>query len=127
MARGTHQLAMKVTPRRVLAPCGPDAAVATRATSDLPSGTESYSIKSLCVLFGTHRARVNRWVRCGLLGNAQTQMLSGSDLRFTKNSVKRFIRSYPREYDLRKVDRRWFASMVFGRRAPSWASRLEGK
>jgi hypothetical protein len=75
--------------------------------------SDGYSIRALCEVFGTHNRRVEGWARRGLLGNAQHGGQGGGIL-FSAANVIRFIRKYPSEYDLGRVDKIWFTSMVFG-------------
>ena len=50
--------------------------------------------------------KLDQWVRDGLLKPA-------SDGRLSEVAVARFIRKYPQEYDLARVDQAWFKAMVF--------------
>lgn len=74
---------------------------------------DGYSIRTLCEVFGTYHGRVDGWVRRGLLGKAQHGGPGGM-IWFPAASVIRFIRKCPNEYDLARVDKVWFTSLVFG-------------
>jgi hypothetical protein len=80
--------------------------------------TAGYTLSDLAEVFGTNTDRVRRWAERGLLGKAHTR---GSASRFTEANVMRFIRSYPHEYSLARVDQAWFTSMVFGHLASKGA------
>ena len=69
-----------------------------------------YNLTDLAVAFGVHRDSARRWVARGLLG--RTRAWQG--VRVEEKAVARFIRRYPHEYDLRRVDQTWFKAMVFG-------------
>jgi hypothetical protein len=43
----------------------------------------------------------------------------GGAEQFTEAEVIRFIRKHPEQYDLAKVNREWFKTMIFGRAAES--------
>jgi hypothetical protein len=75
---------------------------------------EGYCIKDLREVFGVTAERVKGWMDRGLLGKVQE--LGG--LRVTEAMVRRFVRTYPHEYDLRRLDQIWFKAVVFGR----WAA-----
>ena len=65
-----------------------------------------FDANSLAACFGVRPDRLDRWVRDGLLKPA-------SDGRFSEVAIARFIREYPQEYDLARVDQMWFKAMVF--------------
>lgn len=75
---------------------------------------EGYNISDLSEVFGVHHGRVESWARRGLLGKAHGHGGHGGNIRFTESRVVRFIRQYPREYDLSRVDQTWFKAMMFG-------------
>lgn len=66
-----------------------------------------YTIDDVATCFGVCRDKARRWGERGLLG----QPVEG---RFREDAVVRFIRAWPLEYDLRRVDQEWFKGMVFG-------------
>jgi hypothetical protein len=64
-------------------------------------------------VFGVSGERVKRWLGRGLLGKAHCGV--GHEVRFTEENIARFIRLYPGEYDLSRVDQAWYKALVFGR------------
>jgi hypothetical protein len=74
---------------------------------------DGYSIRTLCEVFGVHHLRVEGWIRRGLLGKARHGGQGGMTW-FPAASVSRFIRKYPSEYDLGRIDQIWFKAMMFG-------------
>lgn len=76
---------------------------------------EGYDLETLCRCFGLSFSRVKSWTRRGLLGKAHGQSRLGEQVRFSEASVFDFIRNYPHEYDLGRVDQLWFKSVLFGR------------
>ena len=67
--------------------------------------TEGYSHSELAELLGVNPKTVRKWVENGWLF-----VRSG---RISEQSTERFLKSYPEEYDLRRVDAAWFKGMVF--------------
>ena len=74
---------------------------------------EGYNLTDLAAVLGVRYLRVRGWVERGLLGRVR----EWQGLRVKEAAVARFIRRYPHEYDLRRVDEVWFKAMVFGFRA----------
>lgn len=72
---------------------------------------EGYTLSMLIMMFGSSMGETKNWIRRGLLGKVREV---GCGQRVTDEAVLRFIRKYPHEYDLRRVDQVWFKSMVFG-------------
>jgi hypothetical protein len=72
---------------------------------------EGYNISDLVAVLGACDGTVRGWMRRGLLGAIQER----AGLRATEDAVVRFLRRYPAEYDLRRVDQVWFKSMIFRR------------
>jgi hypothetical protein len=70
---------------------------------------EDYCVQDLCEVFGAPQSKVKGWMRRGLFGKIHEV----GELRVTEQSVMRFVRSCPTEYDLRRVDQVWFKSMLF--------------
>jgi hypothetical protein len=83
-------------------------------TDRRPWLSEGYNISDLCECFGLSHTRIESWVRRGLLGKAHGHGGHGGNIRLTESNVVRFIRRYPHEYDLGRVDEIWFKSVVFG-------------
>ena len=75
---------------------------------------DGYNVSTLCEVFGLHRGRIKSWINRGLLGQPHGHGGHGGEVWFTEENVLRFIRNYPREYDLGRVDQLWFKGMVFG-------------
>jgi hypothetical protein len=71
---------------------------------------EGYNVSDLALVFGVHWTRAESWIRRGLLGKVHQR----GGLRVMERNVVRFLRTHPHEYDLRKVDQRWFKGMLFG-------------
>jgi hypothetical protein len=76
--------------------------------------SEGYNMRDLAQVFGVHRAAVKRWMERGLFGKFHEH---GQEIRVTEVNVVRFIRRYPQEYSLGRVDQTWFKAMVFGQLA----------
>jgi len=76
---------------------------------------EGYNISDLVAVLGACAVTVRGWMRRGLLGSTSER----AGLRATEDGVVRFLRRYPGEYDLRRVDQIWFKSMIFRRPADS--------
>ena len=71
---------------------------------------EGYNLTDLAAAMGVSPLRVRGWAERGLLGKVR----KWQGLRVREQFVARFIRQYPHEYDLRRVDQVWFKAMVFG-------------
>ena len=82
---------------------------------------EGYCTSDLAAVLGVGSGTVRGWMRRGLLGAIQER--EGS--RAQEDAVVRFLRRYPGEYDLRRVDQIWFKSMIFRRPAESLSVRSE--
>jgi hypothetical protein len=80
---------------------------------------EDYSAEDLIGVFGVSRAHIARWANRGLLGKGyKWDGSEGPHVRFREQDIVRFIREYPQEYDLTRVDQTWFKSMIFAKMAP---------
>jgi hypothetical protein len=77
--------------------------------------TGGYNVSDLCELFGLSHTRIESWVKRRLLGEPQGHGGHGGNLRFDETAVVRFIREYPHEYDLGRLDQSWFKELVFDR------------
>jgi len=73
-----------------------------------------YTLSMAAKLLGVGHRTVERWADKGHLGKVHQ---TNSGIRITEQNLARFLRMYPHEYDLRKVDQVWFKSMMFGRLA----------
>ena len=76
--------------------------------------SQGYNIADLCECFGLHQARIERWIRRGLLGKPEGDENGGGNLRFMTSRVARFARHHPHEYDLCRVNQAWFKALVLG-------------
>jgi len=74
---------------------------------------EGYTLADLQRVFGVSDGRAAGWVRRGLFGHAQR----AAGVRVSEASVARFLRKFPGEYELRRVDEDWYKAMLFGRLA----------
>jgi hypothetical protein len=85
---------------------------------------EGYNISDLAGVLGVGAPTARGWMRRGLLGAVRER----EGLRVSEDAVVRFLRRYPGEYDLRRVDQTWFKSMVFSRPVSSLTERsaIEG-
>lgn len=72
---------------------------------------EGYTLDDLRTVFGEGPDKVRRWYERGLLGRGSA---NGHGVRIAEGEVARFMRAYPHEYSLRKVDQEWFKAMLFG-------------
>jgi hypothetical protein len=78
---------------------------------------QGYSVSDLRQRFGLSDSGIRAWVRRGLLGHQVGGGHGGA--RFAEADVIRFIRKHPEQYDLARVNREWFKTMIFGRTAES--------
>jgi hypothetical protein len=74
---------------------------------------DGFSVDDLVKAFGVYELKVRRWAERGLLGKVN-KAVPPVGWRFTESAVIRFIRSYPHEYSLARVDQTWFKGMLFG-------------
>ena len=80
---------------------------------------EGYDLKSLAEFFGCDWRTVRRWEQRGLLRRTNSGKI-GDD------TLAKFLRSHPEEYDLRRVDQLLFKAIVFPE-ADCYAARIVGK
>jgi transposase-like protein len=71
---------------------------------------EGYNMADLAQVFGVSRHQVQSWLRRGLFG--RIEQVQGN--RVTEASVVRFLRKYPLDYSLRRIDEEWFKGLMFG-------------
>jgi len=71
---------------------------------------DGYSQKDLATVFGVHRSIAASWMRRGLFGRSG----QAPGARISEGEVKRFLRRYLRECDLRRVDQAWYYAMTKG-------------
>jgi DNA-directed RNA polymerase specialized sigma24 family protein len=72
--------------------------------------SSGYNQGELAQAFGVDPSTVARWMRRGLLGKTHGQ----NPVRVMESNVITFVRQYPHEYDLRRVDQVWYKALVFG-------------
>lgn len=82
------------------------------------SDPDTHTASDLARLFGISRNVIDRWLTKGWL-KAERGRLSprpGNPVfwRIRRENVKRFVRDYPGEIDLRKVDSYWFIELLAG-------------
>jgi hypothetical protein len=76
---------------------------------------EGYTARSLAQAFGVDDHKVVRWVRLGLLKASRRNSGRPRDMYLiTDNEVRRFVCTYPTEFDLRRVDQVWFIDLLGG-------------
>lgn len=71
---------------------------------------DGYTIADLQRVLGAHYQTVRRWMDKGLLGSVR----QWQGQRVRTEAVVQFLRQHPHEYDLRRVDQRWYKGMLFG-------------
>jgi hypothetical protein len=76
---------------------------------------EGYTARSLAQAFGVDDHKVVRWTRLGLLKASHRNSGRPRDLYLiTDKDVRRFVCTYPTEFDLRRVDQLWFIDLLAG-------------
>lgn len=80
---------------------------------------DGYTGRDVAGLFGIGWELQKAWERRGL-------MKRGPNGRFTDETILNFIKRYPHEYDLRRVDQTWFKGLVFGYQVQHDFDRTEG-
>lgn len=78
-----------------------------------------YTQRELARLLGVDDHKVARWVRWGCLkarnrGTDRLVVQGGDAWLITEKAVRDFVRRYPGEIDLRRVDALWFIDLAFG-------------
>lgn len=76
--------------------------------------TDGYNIDELAAVIGQKREKVARWMERGLLGTVRGLEERSGGLRVSDRAVVEFLRKWPHEYDLRRVDQIWYKAMIFG-------------
>jgi hypothetical protein len=69
---------------------------------------EGYNMADLQRAFGVHANTVRRWMERGLFGKIHDVI----GHRVNEQNVILFLRKYPYEYDLRRIDKEWYRSFV---------------
>lgn len=76
---------------------------------------EGYTARSLAQAFGIDDHKVVHWVQLGLLKASFRNSERSHDMYFIPDQeVERFIRTYPTEFDLKRVDQVWFIDLLAG-------------
>lgn len=76
---------------------------------------EGYTARSLAQAFGVDDHKVVRWVELRLLKASRRNSGRPRDMYFISDTaVKRFISTYPTEFDLRRVEQVWFIDLLAG-------------
>jgi hypothetical protein len=76
---------------------------------------EGYTARSLAQAFGVDDHKVVRWVELGVLKASRRNSQRPNDMYFISDQeVKRFVCTYPTEFDLRKVEQVWFIDLLAG-------------
>lgn len=75
-----------------------------------PKPLDYWTSMDVRCVFSVERTTIESWFRRGLFGAVRNGRVSAKD-------VVRFIRKYPHEYDLRRVDQVLYKALVFGRMA----------
>ena len=68
---------------------------------------DGYSAADLARLLGIQVTTVQRWLRGGMFGRVCGEVVKEPD-------VLRFVRKYPGQVDLCRVDQIWFKGLIFG-------------
>ena len=108
-----HRLSVAVLARKL----GRTAtAVALKAKRlGIKKSDEGYTARSLAQAFGVDDHKVVRWVELGLIRAARRNSGKPRDMYFIPDrEVKRFVSTYPTEFDLRKVEQVWFIDLPVG-------------
>jgi hypothetical protein len=79
-----------------------------------------YSATQLAEAFGEDSHKIIKWIRAGLLrgvrrGTDRTEQQGGDTHLILHRDVREFALAHPDEYELAKVEKRWFLELVTGR------------
>ncbi|MDI6813922.1 MAG: hypothetical protein QMD10_10325 [Desulfitobacteriaceae bacterium] len=76
---------------------------------------EGYTARSLAQAFGVDDHKVVRWVELDLMRASRRNSERPHDMYFIpEREVKRFVCTYPTEFDLKRVDQVWFIDLLAG-------------
>ena len=83
----------------------------------LTAHLDGYSGNALAELFGVDNHRVYRWIADGMLaaerrGTDRSHKQGGDTYWIRREDVHAFVMQHPDEYDLRKVEKWWFLSLI---------------
>lgn len=78
--------------------------------------SDGYNASSLAECFGVNPSTVLRWIRSGKLHARRLETMNDENQpwHITDEAVVKFLRTYPREFPLHKVDQVWFMDLVLG-------------
>jgi hypothetical protein len=108
-----HRLSLAVLARRLGRSI---TAVALKAKRlGIKKSDEGYTARSLAQALGVDDHKVVHWIRLGLLRASRRNSGRPRDLYLiTDRAVKRFVCTYPTEFDLRRVEQVWFIDLLAG-------------
>lgn len=100
-----------------------------RLEQHLKEGSPYYSASQLAEFLGLSERRIGRWVREKKLKPRGREPRSAKQrgevtLYFHRSEVRRFVRRYPMEIDLRRVNQLWFLDLVFDGRIGEGVERV---
>jgi hypothetical protein len=76
---------------------------------------EGYTARALAQAFGVDDHKVVCWVELGLLKASRRNSGRSRDMYFISDrEVKRFVTTYPTQFDLRRVEPVWFIDLLAG-------------
>jgi hypothetical protein len=83
----------------------------------LTAHLDGYSGNALAELFGVDNHRIYRWITDGILvaercGTDRSHRQGGDTYWIRRQEVHTFAMNHPDEYDLRKVEKWWFLSLI---------------
>ena len=83
----------------------------------LTAHLDGYSGNALAELFGVDNHRIYRWIADGMLaaerrGTDRSPKQGGDTYWIRRQDVHAFVLQHPDEYDLRKVEKWWFLSLI---------------
>jgi hypothetical protein len=114
-----HRLSLAVLARRLGRSVTGVALKAKRL--GIRKSAEGYTARSLAQAFGVDDHKVVRWVELGLIRASVRNSERPRDMYFIPDrEVERFIRTYPTEFDLKRVDQLWFIDLLAGVRGERW-------
>ena len=108
-----HRLSLSVLARKLHRSV---TAVALKAKRlGIRKSDEGYTVHSLAQAFGVDDHKVLRWIKQGLLKASHRNSGRPRDMYFiTDRDVRRFVATYPTEFDLKRVDQVWFIDLLIG-------------
>ena len=73
---------------------------------------DGYTLRSLSEAMGCHTSKVQRWLTDGKLKATRSEV-SPLIWHITDAEVRAFVKTYPSEVDLARVDKYWFLGLIF--------------